>query len=697
MAVMTIPMMQAQLTATNKGASKAGKPGRDMQFTPKSLDQYQSKAGNAMNLIVTDTETTWDFESDADFEGWQIYDADGDGHNWGVDENGNGIDGSICLTSQSYSGGALDPDNWLISPLVALGGTLTIYAANYMAWYPDQFQVYVCVGTDMGTTIENFVPISDMIAPPEDWTPYTFDLTEFAGQEGYFAIRHYDSYDMFRILIDNITLAAPAPAMPTNVTADPGITTADVAWESAEGVAWNLRYRPFIPGAADNLFWGFEEDTNDNTNIELTEGWTSIDADGDGNEWYHLYGSNFANHTGNGHVTSASYQGGVLTPDNWLVSPKVALDGTLSFWACGQDPSYAEEVFAVYVSTEDPTDPASFELISDEFITATGTMTEYTFDLSRYGGEEGYVAIRHYNVSDMFRLNIDDIAINYIEPAEWIVVEGLDNMAFTIEGLTPETTYEVQVQAVGENGMKSEWTESTIFTTLADQPAPEKTEKPVITSEETDEGVVVTATGEGHICLYWDDQLMAEGEGTATWTIPYGDEEEGEEYGVSATAQGENKLVSDYALETIYVPGKPVVPTEQTEAPSISADTQQGVHAYFVTITPSEQSDLYYRFCKDNGEWSDWILYDDVVPFEEDGYYQVEAYAIATGKTESLHVSCSFTVTPRTGLDELSGDKAVARVRFFNAMGQEMAQPNGMTIVVTTYTDGTSSAVKVMK
>ena len=144
-------------------------------------------------------------------------------------------------------------------------------------------------------------------------------------------------------------------------------------------------------------------------------------------------------------------------------------------------------------------------------------------------------------------------------------------------------------------------------------------------------------------------------------------------------------------------PIDPPVPGEQTEAPSISADTQQGVHAYFVTVTPSEKSELYYRYCKDNGEWSDWTLYDDVIPFEEDGYYQVEAYALANGKSESLHVSCSFTVTPRTGLDELNGDKAVANVRYFNVAGQEMAQPNGMTIVVTTYTDGTTSAAKVMK
>ena len=150
-------------------------------------------------------------------------------------------------------------------------------------------------------------------------------------------------------------------------------------------------------------------------------------------------------------------------------------------------------------------------------------------------------------------------------------------------------------------------------------------------------------------------------------------------------------------LPKVTFPYEPAASPEQTAAPSIAADTQQGVHAYFVTITPSEECDLYYRYSKDNGEWSDWILYDGVIPFEEDGYYQVEAYALANGKSESLHVSVSFIVTPRTGLDELSGDKAVSSVRFFNVAGQEMQQAQGLTIVVTTYTDGTTSTVKVMK
>ena len=51
------------------------------------------------------------------------------------------------------------------------------------------------------------------------------------------------------------------------------------------------------------------------------------------------------------------------------------------------------------------------------------------------------------------------------------------------------------------------------------------------------------------------------------------------------------------------------------------------------------------------------------------------------------------------GIEELVNDteKVVANVRYFNIMGQEMSEANGLTIIVTTYTDGTSSAVKVLK
>ena len=50
-----------------------------------------------------------------------------------------------------------------------------------------------------------------------------------------------------------------------------------------------------------------------------------------------------------------------------------------------------------------------------------------------------------------------------------------------------------------------------------------------------------------------------------------------------------------------------------------------------------------------------------------------------------------------TSVDELNAGKTVSSVRYYNVAGQEMAQPQGMTIQVTTYTDGTTSTAKVVK
>ena len=59
-----------------------------------------------------------------------------------------------------------------------------------------------------------------------------------------------------------------------------------------------------------------------------------------------------------------------------------------------------------------------------------------------------------------------------------------------------------------------------------------------------------------------------------------------------------------------------------------------------------------------------------------------------------------YRLTNGTGdVEELINDtnKVVAGVRYYNIMGQEMKEANGITIVVTTYTDGSHSAAKMIK
>lgn len=49
------------------------------------------------------------------------------------------------------------------------------------------------------------------------------------------------------------------------------------------------------------------------------------------------------------------------------------------------------------------------------------------------------------------------------------------------------------------------------------------------------------------------------------------------------------------------------------------------------------------------------------------------------------------------GVDEMKANKIVASRRYYNVMGQEITEPNGATIEVISYTDGSTSTIKVMR
>ncbi len=149
------------------------------------------------------------------------------------------------------------------------------------------------------------------------------------------------------------------------------------------------------------------------------DGFSTIDADNDGNGWELVNG--LKSQSGTNAWSSASYVNNVgpLTPDNWLVTPRALLTGKFSFYACGQDASWAEEHFAVFVTTGDSLNTQSYTQVSEEFV-ATSEMTKYTVDLSDYDGVEGYIAIRHFNCTDMFRLNVDDVTYTPVGATEMV-------------------------------------------------------------------------------------------------------------------------------------------------------------------------------------------------------------------------------------------------------------------------------------
>ena len=159
-------------------------------------------------------------------------------------------------------------------------------------------------------------------------------------------------------------------------------------------------------------------------------GWTSIDADGDGFQWnsstglypYYSWNPNF-NETGHndsyGFVCSGSYAyfNMPLTPDNYLVSPVKGKYNSISFYACTQDKTYPDEHFGVAVSTTGP-NASNFTTIQEWTLTAKdygnktqGRWHQYTVDLKDYSGQAIWVAIRHFNCTNQYFLDIDDITL----------------------------------------------------------------------------------------------------------------------------------------------------------------------------------------------------------------------------------------------------------------------------------------------
>ena len=178
-------------------------------------------------------------------------------------------------------------------------------------------------------------------------------------------------------------------------------------------------------------------------------------------------------------------------------------------------------------------------------------------------------------------------------------------------------------------------------------------------------------------------------EGENMWYIP-GD------YTYSFALQFINDEITMFIAQGVIVGEEDEVQTEEPIFYGFTID-DYSLNDFFLEITPKEPSTIYYRVQYPDETWSNWAQYEEVLHFTEDGIYCVEAFALANGKLPSNEIQYWFVISPTISVNEVNGDKTVASVRYFNMAGQEMTEPDGMTIVVTTYTDGTTSAVKVMK
>lgn len=149
--------------------------------------------------------------------GWIVHDEDGDGEEWvfptQIGENIFPFDGERMAASFSWSGGALTPDNWLVSPQISVdeGDELSFYVNSNDIWPSERITVYV---STTGTDVEDFTEeIFDKVLEPGAWRMHAVDLSLFDGQDVHIAFRHWDTTDKNYLILDAVQVASTATSV----------------------------------------------------------------------------------------------------------------------------------------------------------------------------------------------------------------------------------------------------------------------------------------------------------------------------------------------------------------------------------------------------------------------------------------------------------------------------------------------------
>ncbi len=231
-------------------------------------------------------------------------------------------------------------------------------------------------------------------------------------------------------------------------------------YNSCEGLVQASDFEIEVDYKDINLYWTtpvqgyntnpaeFKFDFEDGT----LNGWMAIDADGDKYTW-----SNSKKYS----QTECGYQSWYsvmshscmettpLNPDNYLVTTKkyhITENSRLRFNVSAENKLYSQEHYGIAISTKSNYNTADFTTIWEETLpkdesstTFHGVWYEKTVDLSKYAGQDVYVAFRHFNCTDQFWINIDNVELTTTETrkkeGEWFTYEnGKNDNAMGLQG-----------------------------------------------------------------------------------------------------------------------------------------------------------------------------------------------------------------------------------------------------------------------
>ncbi|TVR40996.1 MAG: T9SS C-terminal target domain-containing protein [Bacteroidia bacterium] len=157
-------------------------------------------------------------------------------------------------------------------------------------------------------------------------------------------------------------------------------------------------------------FEGFE------SGVFPPHGWMIHDEDGDEINWMLGYGNAIPPYNGFHTAISFSYVWGIgdLTPDNWMVTPKIEVgeNQEFAFWVATESVNYPYEHYELYLSATTNRLDQFIHLLHSETLQPKDTaFSERVFPLHEYAGQDIYIAFRHTESVGQYLIKIDDVEV----------------------------------------------------------------------------------------------------------------------------------------------------------------------------------------------------------------------------------------------------------------------------------------------
>ena len=145
---------------------------------------------------------------------------------------------------------------------------------------------------------------------------------------------------------------------------------------------------------------------------------------------------------------------------------------------------------------------------------------------------------------------------------------------------------------------------------------------------------------------------------------------------------------ADHVYYSIYTDDDQIFTFEASTYSSSGITEDMTLVPYIIQAMDLHPNTGYIYFYRTNAEGYETFFNERI---------GIQVHYIVDGIDNATDIVYWYLNGNPSAIDEVNDCKSVASVRYYNLAGQEMAQPEGITIQVTTYTDGSTRTAKVVK